>query len=289
MDEIAVPLDVAERIERVEAEMMLDLTRAAPDDLLQEVAIDVFRIGSAHAFLMREIDWIMYNRLLGLGVGEPATKEMVDLVAKLYRRTWMLFSVQVSPLAQPADLHQWLTARGIRREERYKWVKFYRGVEPPPDAPTEFRVERVEDEDQAISWVVVARMAWYLHGALRLWLLRTIGRPGWHHYLAYDGATPVACSALYVHDRVGWLGFTGTLNHWQGRGAQSALITRRIRDAADLGCRWLTVETKEETPRRPNHSYRNMLRAGFQIAYLRPNYRLTREIKRRPYYDDLRE
>jgi hypothetical protein len=35
------------------------------------------------------------------------------------------------------------------------------------------------------------------------------------------------------------------------------------------------VETAEETPVRPVPSLRNLLRLGFEVAYLRPNYRLV--------------
>ena len=56
------------------------------------------------------------------------------------------------------------------------------------------------------------------------------------------------------------------------RGAQGALLARRIRDAADLGCRWLVTETGEDLPERPNPSFRNMLRTGFELAYQRANY-----------------
>jgi hypothetical protein len=50
------------------------------------------------------------------------------------------------------------------------------------------------------------------------------------------------------------------------------LLARRITDAADLGCRRLVVETAEDTPKKDAPSFRNMLRFGFQVAYVRPNY-----------------
>ena len=141
-------------------------------------------------------------------------------------------------------------------------------------------MECVTNDDQAQHWAATASIACYTPRPVLLWLYRMVGRPGWRHYLAYDGDLSVACGALYVHDGVGWLGFGGTLPSWQRRGAQSAIIARRIQDAADLGCTLLTVETKEDSPKWPNHSFRNMLRAGFKIAYLRPKYRLTGEVER---------
>lgn len=71
---------------------------------------------------------------------------------------------------------------------------------------------------------------------------------------------------------VGWLGFGATLESHRGQGSQSAIFARRIRAAADLGVKLLITETGEELPDRPNPSYRNMLRAGFRLAYPRQNW-----------------
>ena len=48
------------------------------------------------------------------------------------------------------------------------------------------------------------------------------------------------------------------------------MFARRLMDARDLGCRMAITETGEDTPDDPNPSLHNMLRTGFQVAYLRP-------------------
>jgi hypothetical protein len=99
-----------------------------------------------------------------------------------------------------------------------------------------------------------------------------LGRPGWHHYAAFDGEQLVATGAVSIWNGIDMLGFGATLPSHRGRGAQGALMARRIRDGIALGCRWLTTETGEDTPGQSNPSYRNMLRTGFRLAYVRPNY-----------------
>ena len=42
--------------------------------------------------------------------------------------------------------------------------------------------------------------------------------------------------------------------------------------AIALGYRWFVTETGEDLPTKPNPSFHNMLRAGFRLAYQRPNY-----------------
>jgi hypothetical protein len=106
---------------------------------------------------------------------------------------------------------------------------------------------------------------------LQPWIASMVGRAGWQHYLAWDGSRPVAAAALYVRDGAGWLGMASTLPAARRRGAQGALMAQRIEDGRALGCRWLVTETGEDTPARPNPSYRNMIRAGFALAYHREN------------------
>ena len=100
-----------------------------------------------------------------------------------------------------------------------------------------------------------------------------VGRQGWSHFLAYDGDAAVSAAAMFVTEGVAWLGFGATREAARGRGGQSALFATRLREARDQGCRWAITETGEETPEEPvNHSYRNMLRAGFHLAYARQNW-----------------
>ena len=99
-----------------------------------------------------------------------------------------------------------------------------------------------------------------------------VGRPHWHHYVARDGSTVVASATMYVREGFAWLGAAGTLASHRGRGAQGALIARRIDDASALGCHTFTTETMPDRPGKPNPSGLNMERAGFQFAYRRPSW-----------------
>ncbi len=103
-------------------------------------------------------------------------------------------------------------------------------------------------------------------------LTATIDRAGWTHYLGFDGDTPVSTASLYVTGDAAWLGNAATLEEYRGRGWQTAMLAQRLADARDAGCRWAVSETGEETEEDPvNPSYRNMVRAGFRLAYARRN------------------
>jgi hypothetical protein len=102
----------------------------------------------------------------------------------------------------------------------------------------------------------------------------TIGHPGWLHYLAFDDHTPIAAAALRTHEQVAWCCFAGTIPSHRRRGAQGAMLARRISDAAAAaaGCTWVTCESVSKSSNEPSQSLRNMQRAGFKVAYARPSY-----------------
>ena len=98
------------------------------------------------------------------------------------------------------------------------------------------------------------------------------GREGWRCYVARVDGAAQACAAMLVDGDIAELGIAATLEPARGQGCQLALLHRRIADAVEAGCRLLFVETGERAEDRPAGSYRNILRAGFEEAYLRPNW-----------------
>jgi GNAT superfamily N-acetyltransferase len=245
---------------------------APPPDVAEELGIRVARFGSARARLVESVNITLLNAVVGLGVGEPATEKMVDEMIEFYRPHGINFMVQVSPLARPAELTGWLEERGF--EYRDDWVKMYRGIEPAPVNATELEIREVLPES-GVAFAETALKGYQMPPAAQVLvpvLAAGVGKPGWRHYLAYDGETPVATGGLYVKDGAGWLGYGATLPSHRRRGAQGALFARRIADAIDMGCEWLVTETDAETPGQPSISYHNMVRAGFRMAYNRPNY-----------------
>ncbi len=180
--------------------------------------------------------------------------------------------VQLSPAAQPAELPKWLEERGFKRGE--KWAKVYRGTESPPVISSDITIERIGPQFAEV-FAETAFTGYEFPPALRPiipWIPPQIGRSGWTHYLGFDGDVPVATGALYARDGVGWLGYGSTLPSHRRRGAQGAMFAQRINDAIAQGCQWIVTETGEETEDKPNPSYHNMLRMGFELAYMRPNY-----------------
>ncbi len=210
----------------------------------------------------------MFNHAFGLGLDRPAGEDELDRLAAAYEGR--AHHVALSPAARPGGLGDLLAARGYA--PGYGWVKFRRGVEPLPAPETALRVASAEGRHAGAFGAIVAR-AFGLPPFAATWLAALPGRLGWTCLVALDGMEPVAAAALYADGPVGWVTFGATLPEHRGRGGQTALLAARIARAAELGCTALAVETGAREPGRVEASYRNIVAAGFEPRYLRPNLR----------------
>ncbi len=263
------------RVERCEITAFEGLFRRASTRSTKRCGLRVAEFGSALATVASKLDVLAFNRVVGLGVERPASVQDLERIVRLFTAERVpRFFVHLAPGALPSDLPHLLTERGFRHYNN--WVRLHRGVEPAPEVETELSVQEIDvSHATAFGRIVVKCFGWPIEA--EEWVTEIVGRPGWRHYMAFDGATPVATGSLFVMNNCAWMGFASTLPEHRGRGAQGALVARRIRDAAELGCQQLVVETAEETPQKEAPSFRNMLRFGFRVAYLRPNYIFTPE------------
>lgn len=261
-------LERARVAEQAEAAACRDLFAAATPALAEKLGARLEPFAGGVALVASAVAMVLYNRTFAFGLDEPIDEKALDRVIGLYRGPGP-FAIQPSPAARPAEVGRWLETRGMAA--RAHWVKWIRDARPLPVERGELRIERVTAA-QAEPFVAIAATVFRHEGALRDWIPLVIGRRGWRHYLAWDGATPIAVAALHVEEGAGWLGWGGTLEAHRGRGAQSALIATRVQDAIDLGCRWIVSETADDLPAKPNPSFRNIARAGFHLLYRRPSY-----------------
>lgn len=257
--------------EQAEANCMADFYRAAPPAFAEAHGLYLEHTPSYTATLAKNSrDFGVYNRVFALGVAQPVTEDEVDHLVDRYHRAGLSFSVRLSPDAQPPEVPHWLEARGLALEQARTSARFYIQPDGPIDLPHPLQIQSV-GAAQAADF---ARIACLDHSpTLQTWLLATIGRPGWHHYVALEEGTLLASGVLYVEENIGWLGWAVTLPAHRRKGAQQALLAHRLNEALRMGCTLVSAETRGETKDAPNPSYHNLLRLGFHLAYLRLHYR----------------
>lgn len=259
-------------LDRVEKRFWREIWESVPAEVAAEHGVAVRDFGPVQATVVDALPGAGMMNLV-LGATEPGAVEDGHLAAA---SEWVAARgiesyVPVAPgqpQTEPAE--RWLAGNGF--SPGYAWMKFIRDAHPPRFAvPGDIEVVEVTDPAQEPFGMIAATGF-----GLPIWgaafFANLPGRDGFRCYVAQVDGEPQACGAMLIQGGLAEFGIGATLEPARGRGAQRALLHRRIVDAAAAGCRTLFVETGERVPDRPSASYKNVLRAGFEEAYLRPNW-----------------
>jgi GNAT superfamily N-acetyltransferase len=255
-------------LERVELLAKVDGFEGAPD-AAKELGLVLQRVGGAWALGSPNDHTLRFNRAMGFGLDRPGTPDDVAALKAFYAGDGIpTFRVAFSPAAEPVGFETTLASSGFGvYSHLVKWVR----DASPLTSTTTLRTERcVPGDAEAMDQVLRAAFGGPVYSVP--FAAALIGRTHWHHYVARDGETIVAAAAMYAREGLAWLGAAGALASHRGRGAQRALIARRIDDARALGCHTITLDTEIDRPEKPNPSYRNVERLGFQVVYHRTNW-----------------
>lgn len=259
-----------DRLEQTEADAWADVCEA---DALRTDGFGwaAWPTGDATILCAPRSNVLYHNRAIGLW-DSVADESAIDRVVDLFRTARaQRFFVHVSPRAAARGLEEVLRERGF--EHHNDWLKLFRVVDEVPDEPQAAHITRLPARLSSHFGRDVARTFEWPDETGET--LATIpNRPGWKVYVTWLEDRPAAYGAMFVARGSAYLGPALTLHEFRRRGAQTALIHHRIHEAARHGCALLVTETADDTPEKPNPSTRNLLRAGFEIAYRRPNWRM---------------
>ena len=197
------------------------------------------------------------NRVHLCGAEAGLTPEGIARLIELFRSENVeRFFVWLSPGPEMDSVRGWLEAHGLSRIRRTGYPTLWRRGGSLVAFRTDFAVREV-----GIDEITAARGA--LGGAMWPGYLRSAGKQGFVHYIAFDGDRPVAIAALCMFEDIGYLMAASTAENDRKRGAQQALIAARVARAEREGCAIQISETLYVI----EHSLRNLQRAGFEEAY----------------------
>lgn len=263
---------MADEAELIERAAFADVYAAAPADVRARLGLRTLEVDGVLAGIAPGLpaSAIVLNRAIGLGTSRPASPQAVSELVEAYRAAGASrYFVHAHPDAAPGNLRDLLSAAGLVRARA--WQKFRRDRSPPPAGPGGPTVRAVGRE-HGDDFAQLVCAAFDLGDAAVEWLCRIPGREGWRILMAFDQGRPAATGALFMRDGIGWFDFAATSPDFRRRGAQSALLRQRIALALEAGCRVLYTATGEAVPGDPQHSYSNILKAGFTETLLRDNY-----------------
>ena len=252
-----VDLALARRLEMAETMTpahVKALQRFAPDATAESIAggTAVFGGGAYPA-----------NHIVGMGLYGPVTVADVDRVEEFYRSRGVPCEIVVSPLAD-GSLLDVLAPRGYRVTE-FNSVLILRLAVHDLIAPADgITIERVNKDTEQV-WDRVIAKGFAEFGPLPENLFAAFASvPDTLCFLARVEGQPAggAVGAIMRDAGIAALFGTATLPEFRHRGVQTALINRRLWEAAREGCEYAVVSTLPGSG-----SQRNMERRGFRVAY----------------------
>lgn len=259
-------------LERIERSAWEDLARAAPPPFAGAIGLETRQMGGALFFAAAKIPQYQFNWLAGAGLGGDDGACIGEAVARFGELGQTKFIVQIAPGPNVAKMENLARAAGLQANP-LSWAKFCRETRNAPDVATSLDIREVGVERRNV-FAESAIAGFGMPAPMAQWLSQIVGRPRWHAYVSFDGHTPAGAGALYVDGDFAWLGIGATRPEMRRKGGQSALLARRIADAAKHGARYAVTETGVPQEGQPAPSYRNILGSGFDVAYVRPNWTL---------------
>jgi GNAT superfamily N-acetyltransferase len=203
-----------------------------------------------------------FNRVHLCGADGGLTREgLARLLDRFGEAGVTKFFVWLSPGPAMDAVRSWLSDLGLAPHPYVAYPTLARSVGEAAPVATEFEVHEVEPAE-------AKQLAAHFEGVAWPDFVRSAGSTGFHHFMAFSGERPVASATLYVGERLGYLGAALSAEPFRNRGAQKALIAKRMDKAKALGCDMLVSETLSILPA----SLGNLQKAGFVPIYEKQVY-----------------
>jgi ribosomal protein S18 acetylase RimI-like enzyme len=219
------------------------------------------------------------NKIAGLGFGGPAAPNALAAIEAAYRARASDVRVELATLGDP-EVGRRLTRRGYQLTgfENVLGLRLSPAMAASLAQPSggEIEIERVEkDEDAAWLDVVVDGFAAadtqgavtkeeYPREILAEVIADLNAGADYIRYLARIGGQDAGGASMRVVAGIAQMSGAATLPGFRRRGVQSALVARRLADAAAAGCDLAVVTTAPGTK-----SQQNAQKQGFELLYSR--------------------
>jgi hypothetical protein len=269
----------AAAIEAVEARAWADLVAACPARHAARIGLEarwrgpVLVVGCPGGGFDRGL----FNRPIGLGVVEPATRAAVTGIAAGLEAAGATRSMLVSqPQCAPAAYLDWVAELGLRPQGA--WDRVVRDGAPLAAATgaaggREIVVSLVGRESVE-EWSEL--LVGVYHVDAGPWLRALHGRPGWRHYLAREDGRPVAARSMYLPapGEVAFLAVDGPVPGVMtpDYAPDAAILARITADGLGLGAAGFAADIEAPSPARDTPAYDTFGRLGFRIPYTRTHH-----------------
>lgn len=254
---------LVERLVEAERRCQIDWVQAIADLPGNPYRAAVGRFGGATATVCGGVPAEVLNRVFGFRVDDAP---MLDEIVRTYEEhgaspVFDIAPTTVTPFWEGPNTLSALTRAGFRQAAFHQLL--YRPLTAPALAPpsggdtVEGVVVREAGRDEAEAFSQLYASAWGDPGVGLVWL----DHPAFTCYIASVDGTDAALGVLHVAGGTASMANALTAPALRGRGSQTALLRRRLADAARAGCDLAVSQCRPGSV-----SQRNQLRAGFSIA-----------------------
>ncbi len=265
-------IELAARLERVESQLIAEGAAAAA---LRRPETPAFSLAIAGGQAAWAGAGSPFNKVAGWGfAGLPELAELEALELR-YAALGEPLRVELASLGEPA-LALLLTGRGYHLAGFEDVLGLALPAEPARRLPAGVEIRPGGTEDLA-AWLDVV-VSGFAHPDAQgvpsdeefprevlSWAIGDLAAtPGFRRYLAFRGASLAAGASCRFAEGVAQLCGAATLPEHRRHGIQSALLARRLADAAAAGCDLAVVTTQPGSK-----SQQNVQRLGFSLLYTR--------------------
>lgn len=255
-----VPLPTTELVQRLiaaERDCCVAWSRALEALPNNPLGVTIRQFGQSTALVCRKSPAAIFNRVFGM---TKQDEEHIPAILAFYREHSALPLFDLNPYAvlpfyEQPDVSLVLAQHGLYQGAFHQLLYGVPSTDVPP-TPLHITITEVTHEDAAAFGNIYEQV-----GGNGIAIRVLIGQPQFRCYLASVGGVAAALAVLHVANGAGSMANARTVPAFRGRGCQTALLYRRIADAAIMGCDLLVSQCSPGTP-----SQRNQLRAGFHIA-----------------------
>lgn len=243
--------------------------RTAAPDAVAECGIEERCFGPVQATVFASLpEAPLLNQVRG--AAEPGAVEEGHLAAALAWAEGFGSRCRV-PVARrrpgTAAAEEWLNQNGY--EQGRGLVKYVRDASWPamPGVHGVTVWEIGDDESDGETMFFGAAPALGLPGSAGTLLFGLPVEENWRSYTAEVDGEIVAFGSMLIHEGVAVIDLDATVDGFQRRGCNQALLRERLLAAADAGCSTVVAELPEGEDEGLATAVRNLLRAGFVPAY----------------------
>lgn len=264
-------LSLAERIERVEAQLIAAASDAARARRADTVGFAIPLEGGVASYAEPDSP---FNKVAGLGFGGIPDEKTLDEIERAYAELDCPVRVELPHLADPA-IGALLTGRGYRLEsfENVLGRALTGGFEHVTPPGVELRAS---GDDELESWLDVV-VDGFAHPddqgvasneefprQILLNAVRDVAAAGVTRYAALRHGVLAGGGSFRMSEGVAQLAGAATAPAHRRRGIQTALLSARLARATEAGCDIAVITTQPASK-----SQENAQRAGFSLLYTR--------------------